>query len=664
MTMTPTKIIDEKEKKAYESCQAQVAQWCEELKEEHRLDIFFSTAFFSRHEEKLNEALKNCYILKIHLIPNKESLLCLYTVPIDELTFTLCEFLRTPFMRKRDKTIYHNFAYRLSEADHILTWSLRDTMTDEIVVTGTRPAVQDIPTIKGLISKYGTMREVTQKSIATFLEETALIDYYDKSHLEKREEEIFAWLHFTFISYGVLFHIDCTEPYMLRQLFTAKHTATKVLDLFTQHQFFYGDRTFTAHVKKEVNLTCSELPLNARTLRFQLGSNLAVFTDVDDYRGMVKANVNNPGAIVDVGQAWYEDRVRCITVIEKPEYSTIYNVFAANQMLTNELRELDDDNKLKFCVQRKNKELATLGKTMIATTLSGMSKDIKYEGSFAIDPDVPPCLTKRTVNMSDSIGGILPSWRTVQDFVDLIVAETNHILQREGNIFSGSMRVTKDTLNLASFDDTQSHLWSPRIKKLMSDPQDKLSIEQHFEKNMNVGTLGVTIGRDELTRRVIPCTVNHTYCTNNGIIDNSVGNNHNNIIVNLNITAPTRGGARRHLDQVQDQQAEAPNKNKRKRVNEVVMEKIKRVRGVYESKEGDNDEDALPIYRIVNTRVEKPDQHTVKHCIVCNTLKVYSSFYDKRSKEGEVDEWGYERNICHACITMKKKLDAGERRKK
>lgn len=650
--------------------QTLISQWCDELKEENMLGTFFSDQFLDGYQEKIESSLRNCHILKVGLMPDKASLLCLYSVPLESLEYTLCAFLRTPFMRGRDKTVYHNFEYRLSEADCVLTWSILDTVTGETAVSDTRQAVQDIPTIKEFISKYVIMYEKTRESIATFLKETALIDYYEKSHLEKREEEIFEWLRVSFISFGVLVHIDCTQPYMLRQLFTAKHTATKVLDLFTRHKFFTGDRIFPTHIKKECRMTCSELPLNARTLKFQLGSNHDVFTDADEYRDMMKANAHNPTGLVDVGQVLHEERVKCITVIEKPEYSTIYNIFAANQMLGNELKELDDDNKLKVCVQRKNKELASLGKTMIATTLTGMSRDIHYDGSLVIDPDVPPCLTKRTVNMSDSIGGILPSWRTVQDFVNLVVAETNHILQRDGNMFSGNMRVSKDTLSLSSFDDTQSHLWSPSIKKLMNDPQDKLSIEQHFEKNINVGTLGVTIGRDELTRRVIPCSVNNAYYVNNGIIDNSVGDNHNNIIVNLNITSPTThtregdGGGGRIRRQRGDLDEIVPNTNKRKRMNEVVIEKIKRVRGVHETREGDDTEDSLPIYRIINTRVENPNHHTVLQCIVCDALKVYSSFYDKRSKEGTHDEWGYQRNICHACVTMKKKLDAVEKQKK
>lgn len=635
--------------------QREIDCWATEIQEENRLEIFFSKNFLNEHQNMVKQTLLKFHIRKLGVTIDKESLLCLYGVHTSSIENVLNAFYSSPFIQKRDKTLYHYMTYQWSETNRILTWSITDPTTNNKVGTGTKPATQDIPSIRCLISDYNAMCATTRESIAVFLEETALIDYYDKSHLEKREEEIFDWLHFGFLSSGILFHIDCTEPYILRQLFTAKHTAQKVLDLFTQHDFFHRDRLVTTLLKIEVRLNCTELPLNAKTLRLQLGSNKGVFTDADEYRHMMKLNVNNPATLVDVGKVWYENKVKCLTVIEKPEYSIIHNIFAANHMLTTELHALEEQNKVKFGVQKTNKQIPYLGKTMIKDTLEGMSNNIKYQGSIVIEEEVASSLTNRTVDMSDSVGGIAQSWKTIQDIVDRVVADTNHALEYQAERYRGGMRVVKETMHLSSFDNNQRHLWTPCVKKLMDDPQDKRSIEQHVEQKINVGTLGVTIGSDEVTRRVIPCTVNYNHYTNNGIIDNRVANNNNNIIVIQNINNNNRVTQRPLCNN--DIEGELPNKRKRKRKDDIVVEKIKRIRWVNEYRKEDTLDDSLPIYRIVNTRVTNPNHSITLQCMVCERHKVHSNFYEKKSKKDDSDEWGYERNICHACVTMKKTLD-------
>lgn len=293
---------------------------------------------------------------------------------------------------------------------------------------------------------------------------------------------------------------------------------------------------------------------------------------------------------------------------------------------------------------------------MTRNSLRNMIERIDYDSDkIIVDKDLMQFIARRIGTLTHCENGITGSSTLFDGFFEHSTTMTNHTLERikkERADLNGRIRLSRGTLTLADFDTTKKKAHSPFIKEIMADDENRIQIERHQELNISINTMDVMLGKDALSRTIIPCIVKNAYNRNVQYVLNVYGDI--NITNNNVVTAPNKENA--IVEEVCDIK-------KRKRAPENKPSDIRR-RIITEreyneetTKKKDNGEPTeLPYVVIKRDRVYKsPDEKQTRECDACYITYPLSSFYNRKKNIRGGPDYQYLTNICNGCIKKNEK---------
>lgn len=614
-----------------------------------KLDLFFRENYRTHHKNILLNFLKKCasvYALIISI--NEESLLALYSVTASVLAQFLEDCLDDVLLKQRKLSVPLKTTLDLRQSNNVvITWTLSINEKNLLVKKGTTTVTASVSSFKSQIAAYESMRSATRNDIVRFLERTPSVkEHLGVEYCQERLQDIFVWLHNALIKHHLIVYIDVEEPNLVRQLLCHHTLSVKsILSSLIKTDYFITDPELPCFAKKIVSFKSLTLPLSSPAIQIYADTIDTFWVDGggdDKYARLIKEHSNEVNYLVDVHQAWHEGRLRTVSLLERspPEKQTaLYESF----------EQLDEVRRRKAYVElRNNKETVYVERT-IESSLASVPERLTYKGNYRIEHGTQATLTELVLNSCTKIGGVKDSCDMLQDCIDTTISKANTLTEeRDLDSFNGDIVISTHKMSANSFDMKRKLLWTPTENSVMEDERNHSYVRECLEQRLCVNTLKLAYGDDEVSHCVIPCVMDRNHYTMNNIITtNTINNNKNNKnknSVNFNVALTTA------LLPDPNQQVEAlsTTTKKRKIPDEVLQERIKRIRLIKDVTAKGEDKESGLVYQLVHTKGANPVSEAFKECIVCERQKPYSSFYIKKKQ--------IEKNICCTCLTKESKL--------
>jgi len=486
-----------------------------------------------------------------------------------------------------------------------------------------------------LASRHKVILAETEASIDRFIKESHLLIHYNPLKLETNKKQVLDWLREKYTKDGQLYTIDCGgQARMLRHLLLHPTCdATTMLYCCTHHDWLRLEKEWPKSLTRVLRMTCEEVPLNAPVLKRHLKVDENIFTNEAEYRDLLYRYSQCHSVMVDVCSVWFGDIIKCLHVLEKNDYPSIEEVIMNRKMLSTEMKQVHREERLRTTVLQKNNSIRKVVDSMVNTYLDNLSTIIEYEVPYVANDVTDLFIVKRAVSITELEGGIQASLETINACIKRVGSYANDAINQRGvDSFRGNITLEIDEMPISSFDKAKKMAWHPRVQALMNSVIEKRLVEDHREQKMDINTLVVKFGKEEIARTIIPSTTRpHHYIVNHGVM--IINNNHNTTNINIG--------------RDEDENEHIPtNKRKRTIKESPHIEKIKRIRLVNEIEENSG----LDIYRLVIKRLDQtPDYSQSRQCIVCCIVKPFSSFLVF------VNSVHKEQNICHGCMTTRAK---------
>ncbi len=604
----------------------------EQLCKRDGLDLFFTEQHRMRHKKILLDFLKKCAdVYALVILIDNNSLPALYTMTASELTQFLSDCVDPVFFKERKLSTAIKMTLSFSQSNNVITWRLSTNEKNPRVKTGTMTVTAYASSFKPQIAAYHAMRSHTKANIERFLEETPSVEeHLGVAYCNERRYDIIQWLHNAFVKRHLIVYIDFEEPNLVRQLLCHPTLSVKsILSPLTKTNYFTVDPEVPCFLKKIIFFKSLALPLSSPEIS-AYAKTVDLFWISEDGARLIKEHSSEVNALVDVYQVYHEERIRCVSLLERPSYE-------AQNALAESFEEFDQDRRLKaFITLENNNDTAHLER-IIQSCLAAVPELLKYKGNYRVEAGTPEKLKSIMLNSSTYRGGLNESCDVLQDCIMTTARKANTFAdEKDLRSFSGDIVFSADKMSTNSFDTKRKLLWTPTENRVMEDERNKFYVHECLENSLAVNTLKLAYGDDEVSRCVIPCVMNRNHYTMNNIIANNNNNNNNNnngIVFNIALTtSPTNAIATK----------------KRKAEAEALKERIKRIRLINDPVvEGEDKEERL---QLVHIKVDEPRPGTFKECIVCMHKKPYSSFYIKKNQ--------IEKNICATCLTQEAKFRA------
>lgn len=629
--------------KAFCDHSKEVLSWLAQIWEEEQLDLFFVDYYLYMHRDNLIGFMEHCankLAISIHV--DRETLKYLHTVPASTLCRQLGSCINDPVFLKR-KPVYPHMALelRVLEKDGELCWTINEAESG-LYKHGTLNQSSTMDAMKTFINRYEATVVETHELVARFIASSpALTEYYKETHFKQRCGDICQWLRSRFVVDSLIITIDGESDFLLKQLFTSLLSVDKTLSYFVDHRWFDADFKNPSFLKKEIKLGCEEMLLNSPILR-KLANDKEIFSTPSEYTDLARKYYEYPALKIDMGQAWYEDKVRCITLFIKPEYATIQSNYEARQMLTSTIKQLQEDRQRKLCVDQQNKNDSVLAKQMVDRTIAEMPERLSYKSDFVVTEGFKSNVADLMIKSTTALGGLQQSFNVFKGCVDETVSGANDAFEQRGmDYFRGDIMLSTTVMNLDGFDKKQKNTWSKPVKKLMADENSRLRVKEYKDSNLRVNTMSLTYGEEEVSRCVIPCIMSHNHYSI------TTNNNNNNIVLNF---GPGTNNGRYPTGALEEEEGS----KKRKRAPKVSWEKISRIRLINEHEENDDDEPDIlyPLYKMTAIAITNPDLNAMARCIVCAQTRFNTQFFQPKGKSKTL---GYMRNICHTCVGRRRR---------
>lgn len=478
-----------------------------------------------------------------------------------------------------------------------------------------------------VIDECESLCKKLEESMDRFITETELTLYYKSGELSEKKTEIIGWLKDRFKEDNILYEIDCgQEDHILRQLLT--HPTCKPSTMLRHStRYKWPDK----EVKRNLRVTCEQLPLNSTVLRQQLKNDRTIFTDADEYIELLHKFGFGSTMPVDVCYMWLGNTVKCISVLDRHDFPQIDSIILSRRLLSIQAKELEQESRIRSTASKKNRGVTSILSKLVASYLENSIASVKYERPLLPNIETPSFLAKRADFITDREGGTATSLSVIEEATKRLASYANAVIEERGgaDAFYGDIRVVVEEIRLSCFDMSKKRVWPSSVRDLMSKMIEKRLVEDHREQQIDINTLVIKFGNEEIARTIIPSTT-RPYCM--------INNNRGTVIINNNTLNVNING----------ETCENTISKKRKRMPKVspIIEKIKRIRLATEVEE----DDTLVIYRLVITKLDTtPDLTQKRYCIVCDTEKPLSSFYQKTTINRSV--YHKEKNICHGCIS-------------
>ncbi len=282
-------------------------------------------------------------------------------------------------------------------------------------------------------------------------------------------------------------------------------------------------------------------------------------------------------------------------------------------------------------------ELATTNKTSGAST-SKRRVDIYFENvnrqtklaNLRIEDSIKERLAAQVDKIADLESGRDGAFKTIEGCLErLFVRAEFAYLERE----DPDVGDAAETCLLIQSLETETLDVGTMERMKMADTLNLQALEQYKEREAPALRLSVVIGNTVLANYLLPCVSNHTLYAIKKMTDTS---------------AADRGAT------LAAEPCTAVKKTRKRRMDEVLVEKIKRIRQCGVGKIcGDHDENGLPYYKLIKVKLENPVFTETRKCMVCERPKLLKSFVDTGSQtnaKGEKIAYLYVKNICHACL--------------
>ena len=602
-----------------------------------KLDLFFGENYRTQHKNILLHFLKKCASVYAFVISiNDASLLALYSVTASALAQFLDDCLND-VLKQRKLSVPLKTTLDLRQSNNVITWTLSINEKNLIVKNDTTTVTASVSSFKAQIAVYESMRSATRNDILRFLDQTPSVkEHFGAEYCQERLQDIFIWLRRTLIKYHLIVYIDVEEPNLVRQLLCHPILSVKsILSFLIKTEYFIHDPELPCFSKKIVSFKSLTLPLSSPAIQIYVDTIDIFWVDGggdDKYARLIKEHSNEVNYLVDVHQAWHEGRLRTVSLLERsaPEKQTA---------LYENFEQLDEIRRRKAYVALRNTKETVYVERTIQSSLASVPERLTYKGNYRIEHGTQATLTELVLNSCTKIGGVKESCDMLQDCIDTTISKANALAgERDLDSFNGDIVLSTHKMSANSFDMKRKLLWTPTENSVMEDERNHSYVRECLEQRLCVNTLKLVYGDDEVSHCVIPSVMDRNHYTQNNIITNNTINdnsnkNNNNNNVNFNV-APTTA-----LLSDPNQQVEALPKTtkKRKIPDEVLQERIKRIRLIREVVDKGED-----VYRLENKKETNPIWDTFKECIVCELLKRYSSFYSKKTQ--------LESNICSTCL--------------
>jgi hypothetical protein len=311
------------------------------------------------------------------------------------------------------------------------------------------------------------------------------------------------------------------------------------------------------------------------------------------------------------------------------------------------------------------------------SVLRNTVKSIQHENDkIDIDREFKQFIALRVGTLSHCPNGLAGCSALFEGFFEHSATMTNRALERikkerreQGLDFNDRITLSRGTLKLADFDTNQKKSQTPLIREIMADHENRVQIERHIEHKININTMDVMLGKDALSRTVIPCVVQDAYGRNVHYVVN-VYNNNNITINNINnnntiVLSETNEKYRLALELLLETEKsetkkaiieEALDTKKRKRVLENEHSNSRRIliseRKFKRMKKTKNVDESH--YLVITSKsVDNPNTKEKQKCDDCGDIYYLSSFNKRFTKKGTSYE--YWNNVCRTCIKRDEK---------
>lgn len=350
---------------------------------------------------------------------------------------------------------------------------------------------------------------------------------------------------------------------------------------------------------------------------------------------------------------------------------SMYDQFKAYITETERDEEMEIEKTIETRLLRGDNSGQT--KEIARNSFNKMTKHICHESDMMVDldNDLARFIMRRMGTLSHSENGLTGSNALFEGFFEHSTAMTNRAFERikkerrdQGTELKGPIRISRGTLKLEDFDTTQKKSQTPRIRQIMADSENVLQIERHRELNISVNTMDVMLGKEALSRTVIPCIVQNAYNRNVSYVLNVYGNIN---ITNTNTNPIASPVSLSQTEKSEPNEAileEAPNTMKRKRVSEEEPGNIRRIL-ISELKFNKMKKKAdESLYLVIKSdRVYNVNPTDEKKCEACNETFKMPSFIKSFTKDDR-SSYLYLKNVCHTCINEYEKVERKKKKNK
>jgi len=502
---------------------------------------------------------------------------------------------------------------------------------------------------------YAESLAVLKERMDRFIESENLNECMGVEFLVKRKEVISKWLRARYFDEGQLIQFEDQEvysetAYTMRQLLTSTGDMTHLLDLMISTTLLSNE---PKSVKKtKLIIACQVYKCNAPYLVGFCRHYPQLVRNLQDY-------TETPSGLIDTVVVKDENAtLLSMSILNPPDFMTIVAKRDAKKVLLCETNELFDDIRLVA-----NRDKITLGEQCKDIFLPYINNEVRRffgpeYGELDICLEVVNACLKRIDQLATREKGLNGASRAVKGCIMYLMTKAKEVLKERHVSSSDSLTLKKSKISIEVFEKD----WSFAIKELMQDNENRKELLHHQRQKIDITMLNIMMGKETIFSVILPC-VNSSY--------NAYVANNNNIVVNNFDNKECKKKLRDYhnamMEIFKEDDAEIqktmiaklvendamPEIRKRKREPRDSPESNKRLKTEKETKiiQLDDETDKRAIITITSERVPKQKPVGSRECAFCEIVKPLTSFYNSSKSSAHI------RNVCHACITRKKKAD-------
>lgn len=550
--------------------------------------------------------------------------------------------------------------------------------------------------IEAEFTEHKSSIEKLQNSMRSFIADTRLSVAINSERTEERIADILNWLKRKFMDDNQIVILEEQPiPYTLRQLLVPARPLSQPSSLLT---FMFGGayRNTSDEGKRVFAIICQERKCNDPYLMAQCKTRESMMTNIGEYEHILSKKP--PNHVIEVAFLKdADDNIVRMGILNRCEYAKLQEDIKILERGAQECKEIEHAERIKTHAMQV--DLSARVKEFTHDKFQKMGERVEYDSNkFNVTNDMARHIAGRMDDITDRENGLAGAIELFDGFFEHSTTKTNHALKRikkerfeQGIDLDENIIVARGTVELQAFDKKPKKLRAPYINEIMADNENMIQIERHREQNLSVNLMNVMLGKDALSRTVIPCILknafganvscvaNITIINNNGNNNNinTINNNNNNssVVVSESETTKKYRLALESLLETEESETkraiieEALDKTKkRKRVstkNPIEVKRLILTKREYEKKmrkkndasEDENEEDELPFVVIDRVRyLECPDMEKKwKGCDACDETVPLSTFYKRTNttKNGGLI-YHYLTNICNPCLIRDK----------